>query len=115
MQSSELWAAWIVAALMVGMVAWVGHIAASDTGLRDTWLTPASEVARRAPVSLTLPPSDVEELPVSLTLPPSDAEELPAAERIGPSLPALHPGGPSSGQPPRVFLCLIDGRQRGVC
>jgi len=96
MQSSELWAAWIVAAVMVGLVAWVGHIQA-----RDSFLTPASEVARRAPALQLRPPGDI--------------EELPAMQRIGPSLPALRPTGPASGQPPQVYLCVIDGPQQGAC
>ena len=96
MQSSELWAAWIVAAVMVGLVAWVGHIQASDSVL-----TPASEVARRAPASQMRRPGD--------------AEEVPAMQRIGPSLPVLRRTGPTSGQPPQVYLCVIDGPQQGAC
>jgi len=97
MQSSELWAAWIVAAVMVGLVAWVGHIQA-----RDSVLTPASDVARRAPASQMRRPGDVEEV-------------VPALQRIGPSLPALRRTGPTSGQPPQVYLCVIDGPQQGAC
>jgi hypothetical protein len=97
MQSSELWAAWIVAAVMVGLVAWVGHIQAENGGL-----TPASEVARRAPASQT-------------RRPPADVEQLPAMQRIGPSLPALRGTSPASGQPRLVYLCVIDGPQQGAC
>jgi hypothetical protein len=99
MQSSELWAAWIVAAVMIGLVAWVGHIEARNAGLNGG-LTPASEVARRSPVSLTRPRNDMEE---------------PAAPRSGPIQPVVHPIGPASGEPPQVNLCLLDDVQRGIC
>jgi hypothetical protein len=105
MQSSELWAAWIVAALMIGLVAWVGHIEA-----RDSSLTPASEVARRSPASMMTPAI-------------GDPDEVAATRGLGPSTPshrrlAPAPGGQphvSTGGPPRVNLCVIDGPRQGVC
>jgi hypothetical protein len=104
MQSSELWAAWFVAALMIGMVAWVGHIEARDN------LTPASEVARRSPASM-------------MTLPIGDPDEVAAMRRFGSSMPSHRrpepaPAGTphvSAGGPPHVHLCVIDGPRQGVC
>jgi hypothetical protein len=97
MQSSELWAAWFVAAVLVGLVAWVGHIEARDSGL-----TPASEVARRTPAILTHAPGD--------------DDDLPSLRRLGPaSQPVLQRLEPASGQRPQVYLCVIDGPQQGAC
>jgi hypothetical protein len=97
MQSSELWAAWFVAAVLVGLVAWVGHIEARDSGL-----TPASEVARRAPAAMTHPPID--------------DDDLLELRRISPAAqPLLQHIEPASGQQPRVYLCVIDGAQQGAC
>jgi hypothetical protein len=98
MQSSELWAAWFVAAVLVGLVAWVGHIEARDSGH-----TPASEVARRAPAILTHAPGE-------------DDDDLSSMRRMGPArLPVMQRLEPDSGQPPQVYLCVIDGPQQGAC
>ena len=94
MQSSELWGAWIVAAFLVSLVAWVGHIEPRAGGL-----TPASDVVRRAPATSTRPPGEVEE----------------PARRDTPIVPVLQRLGPSSSQPARVYLCVIDGPRQGVC
>jgi len=90
MQSSELWAAWIVAGVMVGLVAWMGHIEPHGSGL-----TPASDVVRRAP------PTDIR----------------PAGETDEPAqlVPVLQQLEPSSGGAMRVYLCVIDGPGQGVC
>lgn len=96
MQSSELWAAWIVAALLVGTVAWVGHIEPRYGG----GLTPASDVARRAPVTNTRSPGEIDE---------------PTIRRDGPLMPVLQRLGPSSDRLARVYVCVIDGPRQGVC
>jgi hypothetical protein len=91
MRASELWAAWIVAAVLVGLVAWVGHVAAGGDGL-----TPASDVARRAPASIMRPTDDLDDPPI--------------LRRIVPS-----PRQPSSSRPREVYLCVIDGPLQGAC
>jgi hypothetical protein len=98
MQSSELWAAWIVAAVLVGVVAWAGRVPGQA-------LTPASDVARRAPISIIRPPAEADEL-------------LPAMQRIAPGEPVPAPTRrrePASGGPRQVYLCVIDGPRQGAC
>ena len=86
MQSRELWAAWILAALLVGLVAWAGHIQPRGDGL-----APQGDAARRAPPRFVRPPGQPD------------------------GTPALHREEPSSGEPLRVYLCVIAGPLLGAC
>jgi hypothetical protein len=81
--------------MLVGLVAWVGHIETRGDGL-----TPASDVVRRSPATSPRPPAETDETPGRRSVPP---------------VPVLQRTGPSSGLPARVYLCVIDGSRHGVC